>query len=107
MITYHLSSMVMWASFVLSWAYWAWVVVGFPQLGPSWKLLEVGLIQLGHTWVTGNNFSHIFAIFFFTRSVNKGELNFICYIELLYSKYISLFVKANKTPDQFSYTRAM
>ena len=28
--------------------------------------------------LTGNNFSRTFAIFFFTRSVNKGELNFIC-----------------------------
>ena len=45
------SSMVMGAQPVLSWAAWAWTVVGFPQLGPSWELLEVGLIQLGPTWV--------------------------------------------------------
>ena len=43
--------MVMGAQPVLSWADWAWTVVGFPQLGPSWELLEVGLIQLGPTWV--------------------------------------------------------
>ena len=36
------SSMVMWAQPVLSWADWAWTVVGFPQLGPSWELLGVG-----------------------------------------------------------------
>ena len=36
----------MWAQSVLSWADWASVVVGFPQLGPSWELPDVGLIQL-------------------------------------------------------------
>ena len=45
------SSMVMGAQPLLSWADWAWTVVGFPQLGPSWELLEVGFIQLGPTWV--------------------------------------------------------
>ena len=45
------SSMVMGAQPILSWADWAWTVVVFPQLGPSWELLEVGLIQLGPTWV--------------------------------------------------------
>ena len=44
------SSMAMWAQPVLSLVDWAWAVVGFPQLGPSRELLEVGLIQLGPTW---------------------------------------------------------
>ena len=50
-ITNNPSSMVMWTQPVLSWADWAWVGVGFPQMGPIWGLLEVELIQLGLTWV--------------------------------------------------------
>ena len=41
----------MWAQPILSWSDWAWAVVRFPQLGPSWELFEVGIIQLGPTWV--------------------------------------------------------